>query len=239
MAARVAERFASKQFTSMFDLQLFMEGLPGWRRAKGLGDSDIAFAKRVGPVNIEVGWDDSPWNRDLYVFAPMPKNISYGTPEYKDAAEKLRARVRDVPGKSWRDIEAKILEVATAYKGLAKHQKKDRSTIRYKPGYGHEWLEGDEAYKRWLKDVQAFLQREIDESAKRGMDWTTRDLVDWVMQHSPIDGIIGVSRRDIGTTVSRLLNAMAKAGKIEKDTNDPRAPRWLGLNWVPRQRTSW
>jgi len=239
-AARVAERYASKKFDSMYDLQLFMESLPGWKRVKSLmGSKYVAFTKKFGVVNIELGWEDSVWNRDAYIYAPMPRSVGFDGPEYEALKEKLYQRIHDIPGKSWPHIEKTLLDVAKAWKGSSKRQKKDRSSIRYKPGYGQDYLQGDEAYKRWLSDVRDFLQREIDKSAQHGTDWTTRDLADWVMQHSPFDGLIGVSRRDMGKAISRLLNAMAKAGKIEKDTNNPRVPRWLGLNWVPRKRPGW
>ena len=240
LAARVAERFASKKFDSMFDLQLFMESLPGWKRVKGLGERYITFAKRIGNVSVEVGWDDSHWNKDLFVMAPISRNVAYGSPEYEDAKDKLFLRLRDVPGKSWHEIEVLVVEVAATWKGLFKRQKKDRSKIRYQPdGYGGDVLQGDEAFKRWLKDVEAELQDGIDRSAKRGMDWTTQQLVEDILDHGRLGGLIGVSRRDMGNAISRLLNAMARAGKIEKDTNNPRVPKWLGLDYVPRQRPSW
>lgn len=224
----------------MYDLQLFMESLPGWKRVKGLGSDYITFGKRVGNVVVEVGWNDSHWNKDLFVVAPLPRNIGYGTPEYEAAKEQLFLRLSGVPGKSWREIETLVIDVAKTWKGLAKRQKKDRSRIRYQLGYGGEYLEGDEAYKRWLVDVEAELQDAIDSSAKRGIDWTTRDLAEDILDQGRLGGIIGVSRRDMGKAISRLLNLMAKRKKIEKDTNDPRVPRWLGLNWVPKQRPrSW
>lgn len=237
LTARIVERYASKKFDSMYDLQLFMESLSGWKRAKGLGERYITFAKRIGNVHVEVGWDDSIWNKDLFVMAQIPRNITYGTPEYEAAKESLFRRIHDVPGKSWHDIEVLVVEVAKAWKGMAKRQKKDRGGIRYQlEGYGSEVLQGAEAYKRWLKDVQAELQEMLDTTAKRGMDWTTKQLVEDIMDHGRLGGLIGVSRQDIGKAISRLLNAMAKAKKIEKDTNNPRVPRWLGLDWVPKKR---
>jgi len=240
-AARVAERFASKKFDSMYDLQRYMESLPGWKRVKGLGERYITFAKRIGNVHVEVGWSDSLWNKDLFVMAQIPRNVEYGTPEYEAAKDKLFLRMQDVPGKTWREVEALVVEVAKTWKSLVKRPKKDRGGIRYQRGYGSDVLQGDEAYKEWLKDVQAELQEMLDRSAKRGFDWSTKDLVEDILDHGRLGGIIGVGRRDIGKAISRLLNAMAKAKKIEKDTNNPRAPRWLGLDWVPRKRpsTSW
>ncbi len=240
LTAKVVNRFANKKFDSMYDLQLYMESLPGWKRVKGLGSDYITFGKRIGNVVVEVGWNDNVWNKDLFVMARMPRNIEYGSPEHEAAKDKLFQRINNVPGKTWRVIEALVLDVAKAWKSMAKRRKKDPSGIRYQPGYGQDTLQGKEAYQRWLADVEEWLQESIDKSAQHGADWTTRDLVDHLMQVHTLSNIMGVSRRDIGKAVSRLLNLMAKRNKIEKDTNEPRNPKWLGLNWVPKPRPrSW
>lgn len=246
VARRVAERFLQaedKKFDGLYDLQSYLSYERRDWNDKSKGKKDLAFIKRFGGVWMRLSWYDSFYNHQVYLRPNKPpRSVNILDDEaYKAWRAATSFTFDDIRKVSMSQIERKAAELAKVNQGMRKRRPKDTSRWRYKPrksGWDAEWLSGKEAYKAWLVDVEEVLQDEIDSSARHGQDWTTQSLVGNILENYVIE-LEGMSRREMSKAISRLLNSMAKRKKIEKDTNEPRNPKWLGLNWVPRQRSRW
>ena len=238
-AERVAQRFlvAGQQFRSLIDFDDFMreEGARhGWKPTKPyLGAGYKAYRKRYGAAHVELFWDTkSAWSDSISLLSKVPKNIDTRSPEYEEAKKKLHRHLGEIRKLTWREIEAVAQEVAAAFKFYSARQKKDRS------GYYWKDLRGDAAYKQWLVDISETALRLINSAGRAGRDYDTAEMVDDLINNHVME-LEGMSRREMSKTIARILNTLAKQGKIEKDTNDPRRPRWVGLDYRPEQRSSW
>jgi len=134
----------------------------------------------------------------------------------------------DVKGHRIEDIERKIEELVREYKKYVTVKRTDPNKLHYRG------LEGKEALAAWKREVEAKLQDIIDNGASRGQDYTTQDLTGNLLENYRLE-LGGVDRPFMARAIRATLEAMAKAGKIEKDTNE-RNPRWFGKNWVSKSR---
>ena len=230
------------KFESLFDLGMYLEYERGdWRKGKSFDKKNPAFIKRFGGVWMRLGWYDSPFSFQVFLRpTTSPKNIDYSDKETWDAWLKATGYDFDLRKTTLSVMERKATELAKVHKTFAKRQPKDTSGWHYNPRGPHtaEELTGKEAYKAWLRDVQDVLQEEVDNGARQGFDFTTQSLVGNILDNYGIE-LVGMGRSEMARSISRLLNAMARAGKIEKDTNNPREPRWVGLNWVSKPKRRW
>lgn len=232
----IVRRFlASEVFQHAGDLWRYMfdhASQAGWKKGKALlGSTNYqAYIKRFGGFWIQLEWSESVWSQDAWLF-PTTKPKSVAWDKWMELSKEYRV-ILSIKGLSLAEIDRHALELAKRLKELAgPRQKRDTSTFRYKD------LTGDEALKAWKAKAESVLQEIIDGGAPHGQDYTTASLAGNLIDNYGVElEGMGVRRETMGRLVRAILEAMAKRGKIEKDTNF-REPRWLGLNFrsAPRR----
>jgi len=222
-------------FKSLYDLDRYLSyGGPGqregWRhKGKDKYSGDV-YTKRFGALWFEINVDTSGYSHSFVVKpSVMPKapvDMLKQREEYdawrKDAWDKLYTRL-DAKGLTMAKIEEKIAELTQVYKSLsAPRRKVDTSNWEYERDPNHEadeWsrqrVKGPEAVAHWKKEVERILQDEIDGAGKHGHDWDTAGLVGNVINNYSRE-LVGPSRDYQSRMIRALLEAMAKAGKIDK-----------------------
>lgn len=167
----------------------------------------------------------------------FPRNSPTSDPEWGVLRNRLTGRL-PVKGLTLAALESRFTALAREYKRAAgARQPTDTSRWSYTDRQG-ERRQGPQALAVWKKDVEALLQEEIDRSGKHGVDWDTDALIGNVLENYNRE-IEGASRKIMARHITAILASMAKRKLIERDTNDPRKPKWLSLGYVPKSRHSW
>lgn len=217
------------KFNSLFDLQMYLYDQGDWRKAKGYNRKSPAFIKRFGGTWMQLSWYDSSFSFQVFLHPTIaPKNINYKDAVTWKAWREATSHEFDLRQTTLSAMERRAAELAKVHKTFAKRQPKDTSGWRYKPRadrytYDKESLTGKEAYRAWLKDAQWYILEQINESHKYGFDATSRLLILGVTTEYELEGM---SYREMGRAISRLLNAMAKKGLIVKG-GERHNPSWF------------
>jgi hypothetical protein len=187
------------------------------------------YAKRFSGVWYQILVSKDSMSPRVYLSpSTMPPGLDILDREKWDQAREATSAWFDVKGHRIEDIERKIEELVKEYKKLSTRKQTDPNKLRY------DDKEGKEALAAWKRDVESRLQTIIDNGASRGNDYTTQDLTGNLLENYRLL-LDGVDRPFMARAIRAILEAMAKAGKIEKDTNE-RNPRWFGKNWVSKSR---
>lgn len=208
-----------------FDLQRMLDDrASGWRDTAP-GHGDRKYIKRIDGIWYEVAFRDS--SSEVFI-SPTHYPRSIPTLGLDTVREKVEAHL-PIAGLTLDKIEHTVKGLVHDFKVLSgPRQPKDRTGLWWK-----EWR-GPEALVEWRKAVRAKMQDIIDTAAPNGIDFTTVDLIEDILENRRMD-LSGMSRADMARNIKALLEAMAREKTIEKDTNE-RLPKWLGWGYKSKPR---
>jgi len=207
-----------------YEVEQILQG-SGWKqirsgkRRKYKHKDETTFIKRYGSIWIEADVLPSHFGGMLFLWAPLPRGLRAGTPEYEAAKEKTLAKI------DYRQVTAQSVD--RAVQGLIQAFKEHTGPRKPKSTYeDFRWQgrEGKEAYKVWVRDIeggiltalkrrQEFAERQRHAPKPVLPFYKTRDFVEIVLPNYRPETL---DRREAAKRIRAILEAMAKQGKIEK-----------------------
>jgi predicted secreted protein len=181
-----------------------------WLRANRWKERSDIWWKKVGPSNV--GLQIREYSGEVWTFLYWPKGMAMEDKEAFREATTVKVSIRGSFGK---DLEDAAIEAAQGAKKFRTRTKKVRTE--------------DEAamIKEFLERVEKNVL-EMDRHLAGGK--TTRWIADFLFGNGGPELLellpYNVNRREAGKMVRRVLEKMAKAGKIEKDTGGGQ-PEWF------------
>ena len=213
MTRRVAARYkAADRIESLWELGRWLER-EGWKSSKGLGVGYESYGKKIGRALVEIIWAKDYGSRSVNVMIlRAPKGVGV------EEGRNLRIRHDDVTKITWNDLMRSVDEVTKRYRELA------RKTPKPSPkSYSFRGHEGRDAVRVW----RGMIEKYIPSFLHKG--YTTAELTDLLLSDDGLGfDLVGMTRREQGRALRKILEDMVKKGKAAKSPEGPQ-PRW----WHP------
>jgi hypothetical protein len=235
MERRIVARWKKITGAKMYwDVQEHLKN-SGWKlkkkREKFQRKDEEIYQKRYGGIWMTASVDTNPWGSSFLLKAPLPKRTPWE--DFEESSKKLS---RWISYNDLSSLDRHVKELLAIHKemGGTKRRRREYESFRWKG------QSGKEGYRAWL----AWVQETLVEALKRSYEkWErerqyfpallpglpTRELTIIILDDYEGEPL-GYSRKESQKTIRRVLDSLAKRGKILKDTNNPRMLLW---EWVP------